>query len=90
MVVRLGVVAEGDADDLGAGMLDGPYGRQDVRQSFLGGLTRDGAENFGAFGPGQLDVIALVIDHEGGGNALHDGVLRLGDGESEVAMAMVT
>ena len=90
MVVRFLIVAEGDADHASARIFDGPDGRQDVRQSFLGRLTGNGAEDVGAFGTGELNIVAFVVDHESGGNALHDGVLRLGDGEGEVAMAMVT
>ena len=88
--MRLLVVTEGDADDLGAGILHGPDGRQDVRQAFLGGLTRNRAQDFRAFGAGQLDIITLVIDHEGSGDALHDRVLGLGDGEGEITMAVIT
>ena len=88
--MRLGVVTEGDADDLGAGILHGPDGREDVRESFLRGLTRDGTKDFGALRAGHLDVIAFVVDHEGGRDALHDRVFGLGDGEGEVAVAMPT
>ena len=87
--MRLLVVTEGDADDLGAGILHGPDGRQDGRQAFLRGLTRDGTEDFGAFRAGELDVVALIIDDEGGRYALHDRVLGFGDGEREVAVAVI-
>ena len=90
MVVRLGVVTEGDADDLGAGILDGPDGRKDDRLSFLGILTRDGAEDFGALRAGEFDVVAFVVDHEGGWDAFHDRMFGLGDGEGEVAVPMPT
>ena len=83
-------MAEGDADDAGLGVLDDPDGGQDGRLAFLGVLARDGAKDLGAFRAGELDVVALVADLEGGGDAGHDGVRGLGHGERELAVAVAT
>ena len=83
-------MAEGDANNAGLGLLDDPDGRENGRLTGLRGLPRNRAKDFGAFGTGELDVVAFVTNSEGGRDARHDRVRRLGHGEREFAVSVTT